>query len=83
MTKGWDAVAARMAARRKQLGLSYQALAERTGLTKSTLCRYEKGSIKNAPIARLEDLCRGLEMSVEELMGLQGRREIDGPNRKA
>lgn len=76
MTKGWEAVAARMAARRKQLGLSYQALAERTGLTKSTLQRYEKGSIKNAPIARLEDLCRGLEMSVEELMGLSERREM-------
>lgn len=77
---GWDAVSSRMAERRKQLGLSYQALAERTGLTKSTLQRYEKGNIRNAPIARLEDLCRGLEMSVEELMGLQGRREIDGPN---
>lgn len=83
MTKRWEAVAARMVARRKQLGLSYQALAERTGLTKSTLQRYEKGSIKNAPIARLEDLCRGLEMSVEELMGLQGRRDSDGPNRQA
>ena len=78
---GWDAVSSRMAERRKQLGLSYQALAERTGLTKSTLQRYEKGNIRNAPIARLEDLCRGLEMSVEEMMGLQGRREIDGPNR--
>lgn len=80
---GWDAVSSRMAERRKQLGLSYQALAKRTGLTKSTLQRYEKGNIRNAPIARLEDLCRGLEMSVEELMGLQGRREIDGPNRQA
>lgn len=80
---GWDAVSSRMAERRKQLGLSYQALAERTGMTKSTLQRYEKGNIRNAPIARLEDLCRGLEMSVEELMGLQGRREIDGPNRQA
>ena len=80
---GWDAVSSRMAERRKQLGLSYQALAERTGLTKSTLQRYEKGNIRNAPIARLEDLCRGLEMSVEELMGLQGRREIDGRNRQA
>ena len=80
---GWDAVSSRMAERRKQLGLSYQALAERTGLTKSTLQRYEKGNIRNAPIARLEDLCRGLEMSVEELKGLLGRREIDGPHRQA
>lgn len=46
---GWDAVSSRMAERRKQLGLSYQALAERTGLTKSTLQRYEKGNIRNAP----------------------------------
>lgn len=81
--EGWDAVAARMAARRKQLGLSYRELSERTGLTKSTLCRYENGNIKNAPIARLEDLCGGLEMTVEELMGLQGRRDFDGPNRQA
>ena len=72
---GWAEGAARMAARRKQLGYSYQTLAEKTGLTKATLQRYEKGSIKNAPIARLEDLCRGLEMSVEELLGLSERRE--------
>lgn len=62
--------------RKCELGYSYQTLAEKTGLTKSTLQRYEKGSIKNAPIARLEDLCRGLEMSVEELMGLSERREM-------
>ena len=74
---GWDAISSRMAERRKQLGLSYQALAERTGLTKSTLQRYEKGNIRNAPIARLEDLCRGLEMSVEELFGLSERRELN------
>lgn len=30
---------------------------------------------RDAPIARLEDLCRGLEMTVEELMGLSERRE--------
>ena len=66
----WNKITARTTDGRKRLGLSYQALAERTGLTKSTLCRYEKRNIKNAPIARLEDLCRGLEMSVEELLGL-------------
>ena len=30
MMEGWDMVAARMEARRKQLGLSYQAMAERS-----------------------------------------------------
>ena len=45
----WNKITARTTDGRKRLGLSYQSLAEKTGLTKSTLQRYEKGNIKNAP----------------------------------
>ena len=42
--------AERIAQRRRELGLSYQELADRTGLSKSTLQRYETGSIGSIPL---------------------------------
>ena len=40
-----NSVAKRMKDRRTELGMSYQTLADRTGLSKSTLQRYETGAI--------------------------------------
>lgn len=59
----------RIKKRREQLGLSYQDLADRTGLSKSTLQRYETGAIKNLPLNRLEDLASALQVSPAYLMG--------------
>ncbi len=55
--------------RRLQLGLSYQDLADKTGISKSTLQRYESGSIKNLSIDKLEVLAEALETSPGYLMG--------------
>lgn len=62
-------VAERVRERRQSLGLSYQDLAEKTDMSKSTLQRYETGAIKNIPLDKLEILAKALQMSPEELMG--------------
>ena len=68
-------IAKRIRARREELGLSYQQLADETGMSKSTLQRYETGSIKNIPIARLKDLADALRTTPAYLMGW--KREFD------
>ncbi|WZL82648.1 helix-turn-helix transcriptional regulator [Vallitaleaceae bacterium 9-2] len=60
---------------REALGYSYQDLAEKTGLSKSTLQRYETGAIKNIPIQKLEILAEALEVTPNYLMGWE-----DEPN---
>ena len=60
-----------MQQRRAQLGLSYQDLADRTSMSKSTLQRYETGAIQNISRTKLEVLAKGLSMSVEQLLGYE------------
>ena len=60
-----------MQRRRAQLGLSYQDLSDRTGMSKSTLQRYETGAIQNISRNKLEVLAKGLSMSVEQLLGCE------------
>lgn len=55
--------------RRIQLSLSYQELADKTGLSKSTLQRYETGAIKNMPLDKLEVLSKALDIDPSYLMG--------------
>lgn len=59
----------RIKKRRCELEMSYQDLAYKTGLSKSTLQRYETGSIKNMPIDKLEVLANALGVSPGYLMG--------------
>ena len=71
-----------MQRRRAQLGLSYQDLANRTGMSKSTLQRYETGAIQNISRNKLEILAKGLNMTVEQLLSCEdyltvSRNEID------
>lgn len=59
----------RIKLRRKELNLSYQELADRTGLSKSTLQRYETGDIANIPLSKIETLANGLETTPQYIMG--------------
>ncbi len=61
----------RMRLRRLELGYSYQDLADRTGLNKSTLQRYETGKTGKLPLDKAEIIARALETSVEYLLGLE------------
>lgn len=64
-------IARRLKERREALGYSFQQLAELTGMSKSTLQRYESGAIKNIPLARLEALTTALQTTPEQLLGWQ------------
>lgn len=59
----------RIKARRIELDLSYQELANKTGLSKSTLQRYETGYIKKVPINHIEILAKALNINPGYLMG--------------
>jgi transcriptional regulator with XRE-family HTH domain len=53
----------RLRARRLFLDLTYQELAEKTGMSKSTLQRYETGGIKNLPYSKIPILSEALGVS--------------------
>lgn len=52
----------RLRARRLFLDLTYQQLADKTGMSKSTLQRYETGGIKNLPYDKISILSEALEV---------------------
>lgn len=72
-------IAKRLKARRTALGMTYQELADKASMSKSTLQRYETGAIKNIPIARLQALSSALDMSPNELIGVQIDPKQDAP----
>lgn len=62
----------RIRKQRIRLGISLQELSRRTGLNKSTLQRYETGQIDKLPLERAQLIAKGLETSVEYILGLDG-----------
>ena len=68
-TKQMQEIAGRIKERREYLGLSFQQLADSTGMSKSTLQRYETGGIKNIPLDKLDVLAHALSTSPEWILG--------------
>lgn len=54
---------------RTQQGMTYQNLADKTDMTKSTLQRYENGHIANIPLHKMEILAKALNVTPAYLMG--------------
>ena len=54
---------------RKERGLTYQDLAEKTGINKSTIQRYETGNIKEMSLTKLELLAHALGVDPAYLTG--------------
>lgn len=67
--KEMSAIAARLRNRRKALRLSLQELGDLTGISRSTLQRYETGLIRNVPLSRLSVLASALQTTAGELIG--------------
>lgn len=59
----------RIKERRLKLDMSYQDLSDATGISKSTLQRYETGYIKKVPINQIEILAKALHTTPSYLMG--------------
>lgn len=65
-----EAITKKIKQRRIELGMSFQELADLTGMSKSTLQRYETGGIKNIPLDRLKVLAKALQCTPEWILDL-------------
>lgn len=75
MDKDFDKIIERIKNRRMELGMSYQDLADKTGMSKSTLQRYETGFIKNIPLSKVEALAQALQVTPEFIMGWKDKKD--------
>lgn len=62
------AIGQRIKARREQLGLTLDDVAQRIGVTKGTVSRYENGVIARLKVPVLESIARVLDMEPKELI---------------
>lgn len=67
--------AERMKLRRKELGLKAEDIAEKIGVSRSTMFRYENGDIEKLPINHLVPIAKALHTSVDFLMGWTDEKE--------
>lgn len=65
----YKAISQRIKQRRTELNLSLQDVADMTGMSKSTLQRYESGAIRNIPLQRLGVLASALKTSADWILG--------------
>lgn len=65
----FKAIAQRIKQRRIELNLTLQEVADMTTMSKSTLQRYESGSIRNIPLQKLGVLAKALQTSEDWILG--------------
>ena len=70
-------IGSRAKSRRQELGLNQPYVAEKMGVTASTIQRYEAGTIDNTKKMTLEGLADALHVSVEWLKGETDEYETD------
>lgn len=63
-------------ARRKELGLTLEEVAEALGVAKSTVLRYETEAIKNAGSDKIAALAKVLGVSPAYLMGWEDEQDL-------
>lgn len=67
----------RIKERREELKYSFQDLATLTGMSKSTLQRYETGGINNLPLDKLKVLAKALGTTPAYLMGWEQKEPAE------
>lgn len=75
-------IGSRIKQRRLELNIGQQYIAEKMGVNKSTIQRYEAGTIDNSKKLVLEGLSEALHVSVEWLKGETDEYESDITNKK-
>ena len=66
-----------MKKRRKQLNMSADELAEKLGVSRSTIFRYEKGDIDKVPAEYIDKLAKALSTTPAYLMGWEENLETN------
>jgi len=69
----------RMKKRRKELGISADMVAEKLGVSRSTVFRYEKGDIDKVPADVIKPLAKVLQTTEAYLMGWEESRPAEAP----
>ena len=69
----------RIKEKRLELGLSFQELSRKTGISSSTLQRYETGYISNVPLSKLKPLSKALGVTPIYLMGWEDEKTEKAP----
>lgn len=72
---------ARIATRRKELGMTQTDLGNRIGVTQQVIASYETAS-RQIPAWRVPELSKALDISLENLMGIRIASEKRGPKSK-
>ena len=73
----------RIRTRRKELGITADALAEKIGVSRSTIFRYESGDIEKLPMDYLPPIAVHLNTTIAYLMGWEQTSELqDSETRK-
>jgi transcriptional regulator with XRE-family HTH domain len=63
-------IGSRIKQKRKSLNLTQLQLAEKVGLTESSISRYESGKIATMPTSTVNKICDALNIKPSELLGL-------------
>ena len=63
--------------KRKALNLTQSALAEKVGLTESSISRYEAGKIATMPTSTVNRICDVLRIAPAELLGLTPKKSFE------
>ena len=66
----YQEIGLRIKQKRKSLSLTQFELAERVGLTESSISRYESGKISTMPTSTVNKICKVLNLKPSELLGL-------------
>lgn len=69
----------RIKERRIELGLSADRLAEKIGVSRSTMFRYESGAIEKVPMENLIPIAHALNTTVKYLMGWETSKLAENP----
>lgn len=75
MTFSIKEIVSRIKTRRIELSFSYQDLAEKSGISKSTLQRYETGAIEDIPLDKFKKIAEALSTTPEYLMRWTEKKE--------
>lgn len=67
----------RMKLRRQEINLSAEKLAEKLGVSKTTIYRYEKGEIEKFPIELVEPIAKALNTTPAYIMGWEVKDDIN------
>ena len=67
----FERIGLRMRNRREELGLTLAEVGDRLGTSASVVLRWERGDIKSLKTTKLCDIAKALNMTVEELLGVQ------------